>query len=333
MLKIGKKRINRKEAEKSVSTDSSGRFELEYFEQVIEELKNHKHKLSTKKNYRKIWENFNKFIVKLNYIPKSWEQKLMIYCSFLVENCRLQSSTVRSYATAIKQTLLIDGHKWDNNLFIMSTFTQACKLEKDVVHTRLPIQKGLMETILFEIENELDQQPYLQILYKTIFIVAYYGLFRICELSETDSGHTVQLKNVHICTNKKRILVILHTSKTHGKGDKPQEVNIQIDHNREREGNFNAYDLLKEYLANRNKTQTDYPLFIFGDNTPVQDKNVRNMLKTILTKLGLRNKLYNTHSFRIGRATDLLKFGYSIEEIKRAGRWRSNAVFRYLRWI
>ena len=40
---------------------------------------------------------------------------------------------------------------------------------------------------------------------------------------------------------------------------------------------------------------------------------------------------YDTHSFRIGRATDLSKGGRSLSKIKRAGRWKSNAVYNYLR--
>ena len=47
--------------------------------------------------------------------------------------------------------------------------------------------------------------------------------------------------------------------------------------------------------------------------------------------LGLDDKLYGMHSLRIGRTTDLIKFNYSIEEIKIMGHWRSNVVFKYIR--
>ena len=41
--------------------------------------------------------------------------------------------------------------------------------------------------------------------------------------------------------------------------------------------------------------------------------------------------LYGTHSLRSGRTCDLYKLGLSVETIKKIGRWKSNAVFRYLK--
>ena len=52
----------------------------------------------------------------------------------------------------------------------------------------------------------------------------------------------------------------------------------------------------------------------------------------MLTQAGYNSKLYTFHSERSRRALDLLKLGLSVETIKRLGRWKSNAVFRYLRY-
>ena len=57
------------------------------------------------------------------------------------------------------------------------------------------------------------------------------------------------------------------------------------------------------------------------------------VLKFIIKKAGFDQKLYNCQSLRIGRASDMLKLGISIETIKKLGRWTSNAVFTYLRTI
>ena len=51
----------------------------------------------------------------------------------------------------------------------------------------------------------------------------------------------------------------------------------------------------------------------------------------MISKLGLEDKLYGMHSFRIGRTSDLVKLKYSIDEIKLMGRWKSNVVFKYIR--
>ena len=60
--------------------------------------------------------------------------------------------------------------------------------------------------------------------------------------------------------------------------------------------------------------------------TPVQ---VRAVLKTLIKRINLNPNLYDMHSLRIGMASEMLRNGYSIEQIRIAGHWKSNAVFKY----
>ena len=75
----------------------------------------------------------------------------------------------------------------------------------------------------------------------------------------------------------------------------------------------------------------DEQLFIFRDGSPLKSFQLRNMLRTILGELGLNPKLYDVHSFRSGRATDLQIQKYPVDTIKKFGWWKSNAVYQYLR--
>ena len=63
---------------------------------------------------------------------------------------------------------------------------------------------------------------------------------------------------------------------------------------------------------------------------PVTPLNMRICLRLMLRELGHDEKTFSTHSFRIGQTIDLLKFGLSVETIKKIGCWKSNAVFGYL---
>ena len=78
------------------------------------------------------------------------------------------------------------------------------------------------------------------------------------------------------------------------------------------------------------RTEADQ-FFVFSDCSPVKPQNFRVILRQLLQRLGLDSELYDVHSFRIGRTSDLEKFGYSIDQIKAMGRWKSNAVYRYLK--
>ena len=96
----------------------------------------------------------------------------------------------------------------------------------DRVHHRLPIYCSFLEMILFEVERvySLQSQLYLEYLYKAMFIICYYGMMRIGEV--TESPHVLKARNVHMATNKDKLLLILYSSKTHGKGQRPQKIRI-----------------------------------------------------------------------------------------------------------
>ena len=96
---------------------------------------------------------------------------------------------------------------------------------------------------------------------------------------------------------------------------------------------FCPFAMVGRFLAARGNYETDdEPCFVFKDKSHVKPEHIRKLLKQILKKLNLNPELYNTHSMRAGRATDLMFFNYSITEIKRAGRWRStSALMKYLK--
>ena len=199
----------------STSTFTSSVLSLDYMWRVIDKLKNTGgNRLSTRKNYHLVWTNFNKFLVRLDSRPPDWEDRVTLYVAFLVDQGR-QSSTVKSYVSAIKHVLEMDRYEWNQSRLLLQTITRACRLENDIYKTRFPIKIGLLEMILFETNRLFHDQPYLRVMYKTIFIISYYGLFRIGEL--TFSDHQVKVADVHVADNKDKIMMILRSSKTHGK--------------------------------------------------------------------------------------------------------------------
>ena len=139
-----------------------------------------------------MWRKFNNFLICLDKKPPSWEERASLFGASLVDQ-GIQSSTLRSYMSAIKGILIDDGFQWDNTKLLLSTLIRGCKVVNDCVRTRLPIQKGLLEMILFEIQRIYRDQFYLEILYKTVLSLCYYGLFRIGEL--TSSQHTLKAQD------------------------------------------------------------------------------------------------------------------------------------------
>ena len=175
-------------------------------------------------------------------------------------------------------------------------------------------------------------------MYKAIFAAAYFGLLQI---SEVAGLHAILARNVHIGTNKKKFLFILEISKTHNRGDKPQMVKITskpLEHFRGKPRASSTsstacpFTIIKYYIQlHPSSHHSGEPFCVFKNNIPVQQLQIRNMLKVVIAEARLDATYYTFHGFRTGRSSDLLKLGISIETIKKVGRWRSNVVFAYLK--
>ena len=320
------------------SSSGDSRISVDKIHAIIERLKYSQNRESTAKNYLTVWRQFNNFVIKLDKKPPSWEEKTTLFIAYLIDN-GAQSQTVKSYVSAIKATLTNDGYVWDEKKVLISVLTRACKMVNDRVVTRLPIQCGLLELVLFELERKFlkTNQIYLLVLYQAIFALAYYGMFRAGELTVSQHiHHTMRACNVHMGVNKEKLLVVLYTSKTHDRSQVPQKIEITSNKS-EKSGyyqkrNFCPFTLVNRFIEIRGDFNTDdEPFFVFSDGAPVYATQVRKILKEALKSLGLNERLYNLHSMRAGRSTDLAKFNFSISEIKSLGRWKSSCVYRYIK--
>ena len=191
-------------------------------------LKLLRHRDSTRQNYYVIWKIFCKFLIRLDYHPESWADRLTLFIGHLINEKR-QSVTIKSYISAIKSILKDDDIEIDENQFLFSSLTRACKLQNDQIRTRLPIQKPMLLSILKQVVkfySVTNNQPYLSLLYTTLFSTMYFGLLRISEVTSGLRCHPVLARDVHVGTNKKKFLLVLRTSKTHWKNTKPQIIKI-----------------------------------------------------------------------------------------------------------
>ena len=158
-----------------------------------------------------------------------------------------QYSTIRSYVSAIKHILKVDKYEWDDNKVLLSAITRACKIKNDVLRTRLPIHIGLLEMLLFEVNWEFQDQPYLRCLYLAMFAIAYYGMFRIGELAM--GIHSIRVKDVHISSNKNKMLIVLYTSKRHGEESPPQKIKLtEIDKGIKTIRHFCPFKLMHNFI-------------------------------------------------------------------------------------
>ena len=258
-----------------------------------------------------------------------WEERLVLFVGYLI-NDNKKSTTIKSYISAIKAVLQYGKVKLKLDELLLTSLTRACKLNNDRMITRLPIKLNVLNILIKTTEKLYtdNSQPYLVTLYKAMLSTAYFGLFRISEI--TAGPHAVQARDVHIGVNKNKMMFLLRTSKTHNPGDKPQIIKISA----ERESstpNWCPFKLLKDFLRIRGKRINETEeFFIFRDHTPVKPDCFRKILKKLLKVNGFENRLYSSHSLRAGRACQLFEMGISVETILKIGRFKSSSIYAYL---
>lgn len=196
------------------------------FNRIVDKLSNSGISQSTKEMYHRVWCNFNRFLLCFDDLPTTWEEKLVLYASFLADIGNA-SSTVASYMSAIRYVLRQDDVVLNDNSCKLASIIRACKLHNDVVSVRMLIGFNLHNLIVEEMDKYfLDLgQPYLAALYKAITVAGFYGMMRISELV---GKHAVRAEDVKISKNtlKRKVKCILRSSKTHHKGNNPQMIDI-----------------------------------------------------------------------------------------------------------
>ena len=190
----------------------------------------------------------------------------------------------------------------------------------------------MVHVLLDKLLDMFESQPYLCALYRAMIVAAYYGMLRVGEIM--NSQHVIKAKDTHVACNKDKMMFVLHTSKMHWLDSPPQIIKISARRTvaGKKSKNYCPFTALRTYLDCRKsyKTMTE-PLFMFHDRTPVSTLQFRKTSKLSISLAGFDGLLYDTHSLCAGRSCDLLKMKVSVETIKKLGRWKSNAVFKYLK--
>ena len=150
MLISGNKRKHRAMFS-SDNTSNTSSLSTEALQCIVNQLKDKSNRLSTDKMYYQVWKNFNKFFIRLDCKPQTWEDRLVLYVGHLIDLDR-KSQTIKSYISAIRSVLNKDGVILNENKYLLTSFTRACKLRNDKVQTHLPIWKGLLRLLINKVD-------------------------------------------------------------------------------------------------------------------------------------------------------------------------------------
>ena len=155
----------------------------------------------------------------------------------------------------------------------------------------------------------------------------YQGLLRSIEVSFCkEAPHSLLASQVSLKSVKGVVHVCLaFQSFKHSKPNPPPLYLKPCPQNKD----ICAVTQYKQFVRKRIK-KSKY-MFCWEDGTPLTRLDIAEVMKRHLGILGHPEEKYNTHSFRIGKTTDMAKEGYSHAQIAMAGRWTSNAYHKYIK--
>ena len=278
---------------------------------------------STKKLYLKHWEDFKSFMASLpniSHLPAT-EHSVALYVSYLHNQKELASSTIRTRLSAIAYFHKIQGLTNPTLSFVISKLLSSySKNYTGNTLTRKPISHELLLKLL-HVVKVYPLSSYEKHMFSALYVLMYEAALRVSEILYSKlNSHNLQIEQLRL--NSKAVTIKFETYK-HSQAASPK---IVVAATRDI---YCPVKLVKKYLSVRKPGPG--PIFLGTNSKPITRTYLVKYLKFFLRVLNLNPKFYNSHSFRIGKATDLAMRGFSDSKIALVGRWKSNAFKKYLK--
>ena len=278
--------------------------------------------------YQRSWVVFSEFYHRFHNntltLPLS-PASIALFISYLCAK-GLAPATINSYLSAIAYVHKVKGLSDPTKYFLIGKLLVAVG-RRTQADTRLPLSRPLLYELIAALDHT-SPSGYQRALYKSMFLLAFYGFFRIGELTcklSRQSAHALQFHNVTFLVhdNETRSVKIVITQFKHNTNNRPFTIIID----RELSEPHCPVQCLLDYLRVRGFHQGQ----LFSYTYPVTVTQFNTQLRSALNFCGLDSSRYKSHSFRIGAACYAAEKGLSDAQIRILGRWSSDAFKVYIR--
>lgn len=239
----------------------------------------------------------------------------------------LKASTIRTYISAIAFVHKIK-QLTDHSQSLLVTKTLQGIANKDKQNPSQPLQpitKDLLHRLVDTLPSTHPSSPYYQALLKALFLLAYHACMRAGEavLSSHDH-HTLSYNDITRSIHLGKPVYNINFSTYKHSRNAATMILPSAD-----TPSYCPVLALDHYLSLRGSHPGK--LFVNITRQPVDRSFFADSLKSSLAYLRIPHHSFNTHSFRIGRATQLASDQTPDTTIQNIGRWRSTAYQSYIR--
>ena len=286
---------------------------------------------SSWKTYRTAVASFQNFCSLYNFdviwpIPV---ELLSHYIAFL--SCEGKSfSTVSTYLSALSYAHKLNNVIDNTKSFLVTKLLQGFRRKNPTKpDIRIPITFDLLKKLISSLQW-ICHSDYESYMFASTFSLAYFALLRVGEFAVTttdnESGHALDLRDISFLDKN----TVLHANIRSSKTDQKRS-SIKLILTKQENVSVCPIFLLHRYLSIRFSGQNgSEKLFVHFNGKPLTKYQFCAMLEKSLKFCEIPLHI-RSHSFRIGRASDLAKEGIDDEAIKKLGRWKSSCFERYIR--
>lgn len=271
---------------------------------------------SSQRNYARAWalcEQFSREVrIQLDFpvtVPI-----LALFVTWMSEK-GYAPATIMSYVSALGYQHKLYDFPNPAAAFLIKRLLIATRKAQPDCDIRLPITHAilvkLLQQLMFATSSAFHHK-----LFRAMFLLAYHAFLRVGEM--TASTHNLQVEQI---VSMPQSVVI--TFRTFKHSQHPVTITVSA-----RPGPYCPVQAMTAYLRVRGKSAG--PLFQLDNKAVSRARFVSTLHQTV--KLAcLPSKRINSHSFRIGAATDAAVAGRSDAQIRSLGRWSSDAFKKYIR--
>ena len=296
---------------------------------------------STMRTYNAAYSLYLKFLVLCNWflperkapppISEDLVIKFVIYCADILH---LKWSTIKLYLAGVRFHFIKAGYgKPLDYCAKLSYIIKAVRRRQSLLDEESRNREPITFKILYAMCQLLRAgafNSHTDEMLMCVFQMSFFGFLRCAEFTirnNSDHGsNIVRIQDIVFSSNTESYTLFLRGSKT---DSFRQGVPILICSNHV----LCPVSSMRNFIARRLRqgASQNSPLFQDYDNSILTRFRFISYLRHLLVRMGLDEKSYGGHSFRIGAATAAGAAGIEDHMIQTLGRWSSDCYVRYIK--
>ena len=268
------------------------------------------------------WKHWLRFCGLAAIHPTTQEQQhLLWFLGYLRSIPTVRAfSTYNKYFSAIRAVHLNAGIP--DPFHDKPTLSRALMGLKKMLGVNTKKKRPITVDLLRQMAPHFDMNDKLDRILWSIIVIATFGLFRLGELTTTTNDRPTPLVASVTAPDSEVRYIYLEKSKVDLFGQGNQ---VPVGHNNF--SDLNPVELIDESTKGK---LPDAPLFQHPTTgQPIKRTTVVNRIKLAVAAINLPPADYSGHSCRAGGAQTLEDLGFSEDQIKELGRWRSYCWVQY----